>query len=546
MMAVRNAIAIVALAATQVAALTPAGPWLAASSPRPGSASGSGISVNTTIKTYNMSVPIDHFHNETKYEPHSDGYFDLRYMVDASHYQEGGPVIILHSGEFNIEGRLPYLEHGIASILAKATGGVGIVLEHRYYGQSWPTNETDTKSYRFLTTDQALADTAYFSKNLKVPGLEQHNLTAPGTPHILYGGSYAGGLVAFARKLYPDVFWGAISSSGVTAVINDFWQYLEATRYFSPGDCSPTIQRLTDVIDRQLLSGDKKREDEIKSLFGLRDLWNDEFASLLLQAQGSLQETNWIPAKDDTGFGTFCAVVSSDAALFASTAHLRQRVRTAVQDAGYAAEPLTSRMLNLIGFVKNTVKQQLKENGCQKASRECLSARLATDDPRHDWGRSWLYQTCTEWGYFVNGASTPKDRLPMISRALGLEYSSYGCKLSFNITALPDVNIINKHGGFNLSYPRVAFIDGKQDPWRAGGTHAIGLPGRQSTPSEPFELIDWGVHHWDEYGLSEDDEEPGLPPQQIVDIQRKEVEIVKHWLKEFKALHARSGGDVEL
>ncbi|KAG6315377.1 hypothetical protein E4U22_007914 [Claviceps purpurea] len=252
-MAVRNAIAIVALATTQVAALTPAGPWLAASNLRLGSAPGSGISVNATIKTYNMSVPIDHFHNETKYEPHSDGHFNLRYMVDASNYQEGGPVIILHSGESEIEGRLSYLEHGIASILAKATGGVGIVLEQRYYGESWPTDETHIESYRFLTTDQALADTAYFSKNLKIPGLEQHNLTAPGTPHILYGGSYAGGLVAIARKLYPDVFWGAISSSG----------------------------NLTDVIDKQLLSGDKKREDEIKSLFGLRDLWNDELWHLL-------------------------------------------------------------------------------------------------------------------------------------------------------------------------------------------------------------------------------------------------------------------------
>ncbi|KAG5975751.1 hypothetical protein E4U58_000091 [Claviceps cyperi] len=545
-MAARNAIAIVALAATQVAALTPAGPWLAASNPRPESAPGLGISVNTTIKTYNLSVPIDHFHNETKYEPHLDGYFNLRYLVDASHYQQGGPVIILHSGESEIEDRLSYLEYGIAKILAEATGGVGIVLEHRYYGQSWPTSETDKESYRFLTTDQALADTAYFSKNLKIPGLEQHNLTAPGTPHILYGGSYAGGLVAIARKLYPEVFWGAISSSGVTAAIDDFWQYTEAARHFSPGDCSPTIQKLTDVIDKQLLSGDKKREDEIKSLFGLRSLWNDEFASLLMQAQGSLQDTNWIPSKDDTGLGTFCAVVSSDASLFASTAHLRQRVRTVVQDAGYAAEPLTSRMLNFIGFSRNMVMRQLGESGCMKASRECLSARLATDDPRHDGGRSWLYQTCTEWGYFINGASTPKDRLSMISRALGLEYSSYGCKLAFNITTRPDVNIINKHGGFNFSYPRVALIDGKQDPWRAAGSHAMGLPGRESTVSEPFELIDWGVHHWDEFGLSEDDEEPGLPPPQILDIQLKEVEIVKDWLQEFKALHARSGGDVDL
>lgn len=131
----------------------------------------------------------------------------------------------------------------------------------------------------------------------------------------------------------------------------------------------------------------------------------------------------------------------------------------------------------------------------------------------------------------------------MVSRALTAEYSSYTCKSFFNITTRPDVEIINKHGGFNFSYPRVAIIDGKQDPWRSAGSHAIGLPGRKSTPSEPFELVDWGVHHWDENGLDPDSfQEPGLPPKQIVDIQRKEVDIVKGWLKEFK--HRDSKGDV--
>jgi len=354
--------------------------------------------METTIKQYNMSVPIDHFLNETKYEPHSDGFYNLRYWVDTSNYEEGGPVVILHSGEFDTEGRLPFLKHGIVPILTKATGGVGIVLEHRYYGTSWPTNETDTKSYRFLTTDQALADTAYFSKNLKVPGLEQYKLAAPGTPHILYGGSYAGGFVALARKLYPQVFWGAISSSGVTEVIDDFWQYTEAARHFSPGDCSPTNQRLIDIVDKQLLSGDPKKEEGIKSLFGLRDLWNDEFASVLAENQGALQGTNWDPAEDSTDFGTFCAVISSDAALFSSTAHLRTRVRSVVQEAGYAPEPMTSRMLNFIGYIKNAVKEEIKGSPCEgkKNLRECLSARLAKDDASHTWSRSWLYQTCTE------------------------------------------------------------------------------------------------------------------------------------------------------
>ena len=123
----------------------------------------------------------------------------------------------------------------------------------------------------------------------------------------------------------------------------------------------------------------------------------------------------------------------------------------------------------------------------------------------------------------------------MVSRALTADYSSYLCRAHLNITTRPNVDIINKHGGFNFSYPRVAIIDGRQDPWRCAGSHAIGLPERESTASEPFELIDWGVHHWDEFGLEEGAAtEEGLPPKQVVSMQQKEVKIVKRWLKEFE------------
>lgn len=33
-----------------------------------------------------------------------------------------------------LQDRIPFLDTGIVEILAKATGGIGIVLEHRYYG----------------------------------------------------------------------------------------------------------------------------------------------------------------------------------------------------------------------------------------------------------------------------------------------------------------------------------------------------------------------------------------------------------------------------
>jgi hypothetical protein len=117
-------------------------------------------------------------------------------------------VIVLQSGETDGTGRLAFLQKGLLHQLAVATHGIGVVLEHRYYGTSWPVPDLSTANMRFLTTDQALADEAYFAKNVVFAGLEHLNLTAPHVAYIGYGGSYAGGFVAFLRKLYPDIFWG--------------------------------------------------------------------------------------------------------------------------------------------------------------------------------------------------------------------------------------------------------------------------------------------------------------------------------------------------
>lgn len=166
------------------------------------------VDPSTLYPEHNISVPIDHFHNESTYEPHVDGTFSLRYWFDATYYKDGGPVIVLQGGETSGEDRLPFLQKGIVYQLAKATSGIGVILEHRYYGTSFPTPDLSTQNLRFLTTEQALADQAYFSRNIVFPGLEDKNLTAPTTAHVGYGGSYAGAFVAFLRTQYPEVYWG--------------------------------------------------------------------------------------------------------------------------------------------------------------------------------------------------------------------------------------------------------------------------------------------------------------------------------------------------
>jgi hypothetical protein len=104
-------------------------------------------------------------------------------------------VITLCSGEDPGPDRLPYLQKGIVYQLSKATNGIGVILEHRYYGTSFPVPDMSIENMRFLTTEQALADTAYFAENIVFEGLEDLELTASDAPWIVYGGSYAGAFV---------------------------------------------------------------------------------------------------------------------------------------------------------------------------------------------------------------------------------------------------------------------------------------------------------------------------------------------------------------
>lgn len=59
--------------------------------------------------------------------------------------------------------RLPFLEKGILQILSNATGGLSIVLEHRYYGDSVPVKSLSTDDLRFLNNDEAMEDSAHVS-----------------------------------------------------------------------------------------------------------------------------------------------------------------------------------------------------------------------------------------------------------------------------------------------------------------------------------------------------------------------------------------------
>jgi Serine carboxypeptidase S28 len=97
----------------------------------------------------------------------------------------------------------------------EATNGLGVLLENRYYGDSNPYNTSTTDQLTYLTTEQTIADNAYFAQHATFPGLTG-NLSAPHALWILYGGSLSGAQTAFTVKTYGGdggIVYGGIASS---------------------------------------------------------------------------------------------------------------------------------------------------------------------------------------------------------------------------------------------------------------------------------------------------------------------------------------------
>ncbi|KAF5377966.1 hypothetical protein D9615_006701 [Tricholomella constricta] len=489
------------------------------------------LSTATDFRARWFEQPLDHFAKGSKHT------FHQRYWVNDRHYdaRKGGPVIVLDGGETSGEDRLPFLDTGIVEILARATAGVGVVLEHRYYGASIPVDNFTTDSLRWLDNEQAAADSANFMANVKFDGIDE-DLTAPNTPWIYYGGSYAGARAAHMKVLYPELVYGSIASSAVVHAELTNWKYMEVIRLAADPICSSHLENSISIIDEIL--DHRLFVRHLKALFGVKDLQHDEdFVSLIEAPLGSWQSKVWDPTVGSTTFDDFCH------ALKKPLGH---------HNASIADQPFghTSRMVTIadgfkLDFSIVNYALWIKEHIVSRCppDRTVEQCFGTFDDTQYqetsldqDW-RLWQFQVCTQWGYFTT--SPPNENWPrIISRRLTLEYESKICKQAFppgkdfTVPAEPNITAVNALGDFDLAADRLAFIDGEVDPWRPDTPHDVDHANdREDTILRPFKLIPGAVHHWDEYGL------PNLldEPPEIQKIHGEMIDFVMEWLEDFKA-----------
>lgn len=173
---------------------------------------------------------------------------------------------------------LSLIAYGAWTEYAKELGAMLFQLEHRFYGQSMPTeyvffiqkyiitntniiihcfisllySDLSIESLSLLTIEQALADAAEFILKMKI----KYNFKST-QKWIIFGGSYGGALATWLVEKYPHLAYGAVGSSGTeNAVLNFGGYFTEISKIIghTSKKCVNKIRKGFDQLQKMLKS----------------------------------------------------------------------------------------------------------------------------------------------------------------------------------------------------------------------------------------------------------------------------------------------------
>lgn len=377
------------------------------------------------------------FDQKVNHKACSNATFKQRYFMNHQFYKQGGPAFLFIGGEGQLNPK--WAQQSLLSKAAEDHGGVVFALEHRYYGKSWPTPDFALANLRFLSSRQALADMASFMASVPMPrgGGERPRW-------IVAGGSYPGNLAAWVRAKYPHIVTGAIASSAPVLAKEDFFEYdqqVQRTLARYGGDaCAQYYYDVVREIDAIFRSGDRSRIDQLKADFGCGGVNDDSFVDGLSYVSGTVQYNR------DNAVTAYCGQLKLN---------------------GTVAE-------KLVDFARD-FKRELGDSTCQEAT-DLGEARDIAPHPDNAM-RQWLYQCCTEFGYWQTAPHAP---LPTARSRLGdvAFFRKNYCRALFGDggPTVPRIDRTNAYYlGANISTSNILFTNGELDPWRPLSVASPGL-----------------------------------------------------------------------
>ncbi|XP_070499827.1 putative serine protease F56F10.1 [Chironomus tepperi] len=418
---------------------------------------------------------LDHF------EPLNRQTWNQRYYVNDEYFKPNGPVFLMIGGEG--EATSKWMHKGAWMQYAKKFGALCFQLEHRFYGKSRPTPDLSTENLRFLSSEQALADLAYFIKRMN----EKYNLTS--NKWIAFGGSYPGSLAAWLREKYPHLVYGSISTSGPLLAKIDFHEYFEVVRdslsTYKGCDCVTKVQQAIQQVDVLL-----------KHMIGQRTL-NEKFV-LCDPIEKSIDNPLDIANLFEGLAGDFAGVVQYNK-------DNRDGNPVTIDDVcGVMCNQTIGVPVTRLAEVNKMILLESKQKCFDYKYDKMIDQMKNTswDSEVSEGGRQWTYQTCTEFGFYQT-SDKPNllfgDKFPadfFVKQCTDI----YGD--SFNFDALNGgidrTNII--YGALKPETTNVLYVHGSIDPW-----HALGLTETNKNQRQPTIYIQGTAHCANMYEPSEKD-----------------------------------------
>lgn len=365
-----------------------------------------------------------------------------RYWVNPTNWGGPGYPVFVYIGGEGQESCTTLTDWSVMYALSQEHRALLVDIEHRFYGESYPTADMSTKNLTYLSSQQGLADLARLVTHVK------NQYDTPSSQVITYGGSYPGNMASWFRLKYPSITLGSVGSSAPLIAKTNFSAYMdvvgEAMVYYSGQECYDAFESAANTVaangaDGPGSAGMQQLEQDFKTCEPITT--NLDYATFLSDLMGNVQGT--VQYNTESSAATVSDICET---MLAGSDPYQQFI-----------------VLN---------DQYLEEynSTCWDASWDSLVAYVG--DPSYDPTnayRPWVYQTCSEFGYYQ---TTDSPNQPFHSwTPLNVNYSQELCFACYDgWTDEPDVAWINNiNGGVNISGTNIVFPAGTIDPWHALG-----------------------------------------------------------------------------
>jgi hypothetical protein len=367
-----------------------------------------------------------------------------------------------------------YREHDDVSIHLYA-------LEHRYYGQSFPTfpnNESPVTNENlvYLSSRQATADLANFLQSQ----------VRPSVPIILFGSSYPGMLAAYTRLKYPHLIRGAISNSAPVQAVLDFTGYndhvAQDLKTFGGESClnivrdaHKTLATCASNPSNFAYLADKFHLCNASSLL---DPWNVQM---------------WL------GDGVFdLNTQSNDPACTEKYCNLETKCQALIS---YSAIHNATALETIIWMTEELRQRNGKDDECVELDFEKTVREIADPERGRGW-RSWLWQTCTEFGFYQT--CELGSQCPFAQGLHPLEQDFMICEIAFGVRSrniAKNIGATNLWtGGWRMTTSNILSVTGTADPWSE-------LAITSSCRHDVHRVVNASHHYWTHPLLPSDDQE---------------------------------------